>query len=153
MPEKVSYVYDILKNLKNIQHSMRNHMHNHFKSLELTAPQGMLVFMVNKHEVLKISEISEKMGLSNSTVSGIVDRLEKIGCVERHRSDVDRRVVQVKVTELMKGKINCHENTIELLMTNVLSEATKEELQEVKTGLEVLSRLMENVDKGDENQC
>lgn len=47
---------------------------------------------------ISLSELSERMFLHISTVSGIVDRLEKRGYVTRERSREDHRVVRLKVT-------------------------------------------------------
>ena len=46
-----------------------------------------------------ISALAERTGSANSTVSGIVDRLEKLGLARRQRSETDRRVIYVCATE------------------------------------------------------
>ena len=48
---------------------------------------------------LKVSEIARRQTVSNATASARIDRLERRGFVERLRSDVDRRVVLVHLTE------------------------------------------------------
>ena len=42
---------------------------------------------------MPISALAEAAGSANSTISGVVDRLEKMGLVQRVRSDSDRRVI------------------------------------------------------------
>lgn len=153
MSDRNSQVYDIVVNLKAVQKKIKNRMHHHFHDMELTAPQGMLIYMISRHETLKISEISNKMGLSNSTVSGIVDRLEARGFVKRVRSEKDRRVVNVTVTELMKEKITSHEDIINKLMSEALDVGTSEELIEIANGLEILNNLLGQIDKGEPNKC
>lgn len=138
-----STIFTILSDLKIVQRIFKKRMHNHFKDLDLTAPQGMLVFIVHKHESLKISQISNKMGLSNSTVSGIVDRLEGMGFVERKRSETDRRVVNVQVTKKMSERILSHEDLFESILSNALSNASKEEIKKVASGLSILSNLLQ----------
>ena len=71
------------KVLKQIMDSIRQSVVKEFKEMNLTGPQGMLVGILSHHGAMKVSELSERLGLSNSTVSGIVDRLEKQGYVER----------------------------------------------------------------------
>ena len=46
-----------------------------------------------------ISTLAERTGSANSTISGIVDRLEKLGLARRERSEHDRRVIYVSATE------------------------------------------------------
>jgi len=132
----------ILTNFKFIQKAFKKKIHAHFKDLELTAPQGMLMFTVHSKGSMKISEISKIMGLSNSTVSGIVDRLEAQGYVKRIRSEEDRRVVNVHVTDEMSKKLMCHEDMYENLMQDALKNATKDEMNQIELGLQILSDLL-----------
>ena len=47
---------------------------------------------------LSLSELGARMSAKSSTITGIVDRMERDGLVERRRSDVDRRVVHLEPT-------------------------------------------------------
>lgn len=71
----------------------------------ITVPQ--LVVMRQIHSEPKtIGQISKAVDLSYSTVSGIIDRLEREQLVERIRDEKDRRVVWIrktgKITELFQ---------------------------------------------------
>lgn len=153
MSETSQFAITIMSELKIIQHILKARMHNHFKDMELTAPQGMLVFMVSRHKTLKITDISEKMGLSNSTVSGIVDRLESQGYVKRERSKEDRRVVYVTVTEEMMKRVKMHENIMDTIMVEALQNASEDEMKQVASGLSLLSEILQKTHKGEMNQC
>ncbi len=52
-----------------------------------------------KEKGLKMSELEHHAGLKKSTLSEAVDGLVKDGYVHRERSEEDRRVVKVKLTE------------------------------------------------------
>ena len=54
---------------------------------------------------LKASEIGQRLGLSSGSVTALIDRLEKAGFVERQRSTVDRRSVEVHIPEACYGRI------------------------------------------------
>ncbi|MGO1712174.1 MAG: MarR family winged helix-turn-helix transcriptional regulator, partial [Senegalia sp. (in: firmicutes)] len=97
----------IVKLLKRVMDSIKHNIECEFKEMNLTGPQGMLMGILTKDGEMKISELSKKMGLSNSTVSGIIDRMERDGFVERTRSKEDRRVVNVKMTDDFKEKSTC----------------------------------------------
>lgn len=45
-----------------------------------------------------ISRFAEELGVSRSTATGLIDRLEERGLVTRRASTADRRVIQVGVT-------------------------------------------------------
>jgi DNA-binding MarR family transcriptional regulator len=49
-----------------------------------------------------LKELSKQAGLAHSTVSGIVDRLEKRGMVARKADDSDGRFSRIVVTEVVR---------------------------------------------------
>lgn len=126
---------------------LKHNMMRGFEDMGITAPQGMVIGTLSKLGQIKISDLSERLGLSNSTVSGIVDRLEKQHFVERIRSEEDRRVVYVKLTskfqEMHKGfHLKAEDN-----IASITAKATPEELNKITEGLEALKRLLERENK------
>ena len=71
----------------------------HFGRLDLTFPQALVLTALGDGDPVPISTLAERTGSANSTVSGIVDRLEKLGLAKRERSELDRRVIYVSATE------------------------------------------------------
>ncbi len=65
----------------------------------LTGPQLTVVKMLETMGDLSLSELSDAIRAQNSTVTGIVDRMEREEIVERVRSTEDRRVVRIHLTE------------------------------------------------------
>jgi len=65
---------------------------------DLTGPQLTVVKLLESIGDLSLSELSEKIRAQNSTVTGIIDRMEREGLVTRERSKEDRRVVYIKLT-------------------------------------------------------
>jgi len=72
------------------------------KRADLTGPQLTVVKLLQTVGDLSLSELSDKIRAQNSTVTGIIDRMEREGLVLRERSKEDRRVVHIKLTP--KGK-------------------------------------------------
>ena len=144
--EDVNRGIEVIKLLKQIMGLIKND-YKPYGEMNLTGPQAMLVGIIAHYGEMKISDLSEKMGLSNSTVSGIVDRLEKQGIVERVRSKDDRRVVRVNVTTEHKACIKSKFEAIEYKFAEVMNEATDEEVNKIFEGLEILKRLVEKNNK------
>jgi MarR family transcriptional regulator, organic hydroperoxide resistance regulator len=67
---------------------------------EITGPQLFILRELFMKEPRKLGDLAQAVQLSNSTVSGIVDRLERGGLVERKRDEQDRRVVWIGTTNL-----------------------------------------------------
>lgn len=114
---------------------------NSFNNFNLTAPQGMLIEILRRYGEMKISDLSKKMGLSNSTVSGIVDRLEKQDLIKRTRSDEDRRVVYVNVTDKFKNGFQENFKKVEQEFEDIMSKASPEEIDSILNGLNILKNL------------
>ena len=58
----------------------------------LTGPQQAAMSIVVRSGGVSLTDLSRELGLAHSTVSGIVDRLEKRGLVERRTDGADRRL-------------------------------------------------------------
>ncbi len=69
----------------------------------LTGPQVTAIKLLEALGDLSLSALSERMSAKNSTITGIVDRMERDGLVTRERSDADRRVVLIGLTEHGRG--------------------------------------------------
>jgi DNA-binding MarR family transcriptional regulator len=69
------------------------------RSVDLTGPQLTVLKMLEGVGDLSLSELSERIRAQNSTVTGIIDRMEREGLVLRARSTEDRRVVKIKLTD------------------------------------------------------
>jgi MarR family transcriptional regulator, organic hydroperoxide resistance regulator len=65
----------------------------------LTGPQLTVIKLLETFENLSLSSLSERIRAQNSTVTGIIDRMEREGLVRRDRSTTDRRVVHISLSE------------------------------------------------------
>lgn len=68
----------------------------------ITATQLNVLKLLEEIGELSLSELSRRMASRNSTVTGIVDRMEAAGLVARERSAEDRRVWKIRSSE--RGK-------------------------------------------------
>lgn len=65
----------------------------------LTGPQLTVLKLLESFGDLSLSSLSERIRAQNSTVTGIIDRMEREGYVRRERSTADRRVIYIRLTE------------------------------------------------------
>ena len=65
----------------------------------LTGPQLTVIKLLESFGDLSLSSLSERIRAQNSTVTGIIDRMEREGLVRRERSTSDRRVVHIRLSE------------------------------------------------------
>ena len=64
----------------------------------LTPSQIHTILWLGQEE-LPMSEVARRLNATAGTMTGIVDRLEKLGFVERQRDAADRRVIRLRLTE------------------------------------------------------
>lgn len=134
--------YEVIKRIKRLKETMHVHLQRLFKEMNLTAPQGMVVGILLKHEKMKVSEVSAIMDLSMSTVSGILDRLEKQGMITREKSETDGRVILVSLTGSFKKSSHIPFKEIEESWTQKINRASEEEIDTILTALAILERLI-----------
>jgi MarR family transcriptional regulator, organic hydroperoxide resistance regulator len=66
---------------------------------QLTGPQLTVLKGLEQIGSLSLTELSEHIRAQNSTVTGIIDRMERDDLVVRERSEADRRVVRIRLTK------------------------------------------------------
>jgi len=89
---------DVARLFQDVMHLFKHNMKKFLGDAGMSAPQGMVIGLLSKNKKMKITELSSKLSLSNSTVSGIIDRLEAQEMVVRERSNEDKRVVYVSIS-------------------------------------------------------
>ena len=70
----------------------------HVRELGLTPAQFDIVATLGNTAGLSFRELGERTLITKGTLTGVVDRLQARGLVERIASDVDRRSVSVRLT-------------------------------------------------------
>lgn len=115
---------------------------SHFGKLNLTFPQALVLSVLGGEGPMPISQLAERTGSANSTVSGIVDRLEKLGLARRTRSESDHRVIYVEATEHYQGLREKAETGVNEYFDSLLAELAPEEQETVATGLKLLDRAL-----------
>ncbi|HBA38586.1 MAG: hypothetical protein A2W10_08320 [Deltaproteobacteria bacterium RBG_16_55_12] len=111
------------------------------EKLDLTPPQFYVLATIGYAGGLPFGEIGEKMMVTVSNLTGIVDRLEEKGLVARERDVHDRRVIRVRLTE--KGS-KLYKNTIPLFEKSIsqfFSPLDKSQQKELSSLLRKLIRV------------
>jgi len=89
--------------------------------------------------------LAEALDVSQASATGIVDRMEQRGLVERRRDEDDRRIVRVVLTEegrkLVEGVTQERQDHMRLL----LDDLTDDELQAFLVGSRALRRARERM--------
>jgi len=90
-------------------------------------PQFFLLAYLSSEEYLTMSDIAKKMGHSTAAATGLVDRLEKLGYVERVHAAEDRRKIMVRITHKGTELVARMRGQIASNLSDVMSEMDEEE--------------------------
>lgn len=142
--DNISKIVDLTRNFNKF---MRHKFHNLIQDSGFTLPQISVISILEKHGEQKVSELSAKMGLSDSTVSGILDRLEQKDIIKRQRTKDDRRVVKISLTGKSQKFCNDFRRKKEEYFTQLLKKLSDQEIKDIIKGLEILNRALTEEEK------
>ncbi|WP_077713051.1 MarR family winged helix-turn-helix transcriptional regulator [Desulforamulus ferrireducens] len=110
---------------------------------DLTIPQKIVLGYLSKYGELSVKELSQKVRLSHSTVSGIVDRLERKELVVRRPHQQDRRITKVALTDLAKNKMKRSPQQMFAGIVQLYEQSTVEEQKEIMASLKTLRKFLD----------
>nr|AYM52850.1 MarR family transcriptional regulator [Myxococcaceae bacterium MCy9487] len=79
--------------------SLRDPIASTCEQLQFTPPQVHALLWLGVDGTLTMGELAKRLGVTEKTVTGVVDRLEREGHLQRERGEADRRVVRCRLTE------------------------------------------------------
>lgn len=67
--------------------------------IDINHAQGRIIFALWKNDQISINDLSKNTSLSKSTLTTMLERLEKSGHIIRKQSGIDKRIMIVCLTE------------------------------------------------------
>lgn len=101
--------------------------------LGITMVQLKAIYTLAANPDISLGELAEKLRMTNSTASSLIERLVQIGLVERVIPPENRRVVSIHLTEKGKKTLNLFysSNSMVIKKTNEVLELPEEEISEL----------------------
>ena len=106
-----------------------------FHSGSLSIVHLNLLMLLRFNGPLTMSRLADLLDVSVASATGIVDRMEKKGVIERKRSDEDRRVVEVHVSDQGEQVFIAMQAERQAQMARMLSGVSDQDLNALLTGL------------------
>lgn len=103
-------------------------------------PQFFLMAYLSSEDYLTMSDIAKKMGHSTAAATGLVDRLEKLGYVERMHAAEDRRKIMVRITSKGTDLVSKMRREIALNLADTMAEMDEEEADTIRHAQNSLRR-------------
>jgi DNA-binding MarR family transcriptional regulator len=102
--------------------------------------QFFLLGYLASEQHLTMTDISRKMGHSTAAATGLVDRLEKLGYVQRFHASEDRRKVMVQITKKGLELVQALRDNIATNVADVMAQPTNAGSPEVERAAQFLRR-------------
>lgn len=136
--EEAKYIQIVIQRMNNLI----NHVwESEAKKIGLTRPQISALQALYHLPGLSLKDLSNHLGLAHSTVSGIIDRLENKGLVERRLDTGDKRFSRLYVSPRVNDYVsNEMPISLETPLVPKLLELTHADRQKVQESLAILER-------------
>lgn len=132
------------KELSSIRRALRKPLDVEVQRGELTVPQMIVMRAVVRQRGITLKELSREVSLAHSTTSGIVDRLQNRGMLERRADPADARLARIYPTAVVSDFVR---EQIPALtrgpLVAALARAKSEERDRIEQALRSLRTLLE----------
>ena len=136
--ERLSRIHRILSCTESLVHGFNPTRERTWFELDLTMPQMKTLVYVIKNDGPTSGQIASGLGVTLSTITGIVDRLEEQSLVSRHEDRRDRRITRVvpsaRGKELIDGLFRYRNEVV----TAILSQLDESQLETVEKAFQYL---------------
>lgn len=137
-----SNVANIEKYLRKVDYIIRRKGREILNDFNITVPQfSALQILINNGD-MTIGELSQKMALACSTITDLIDRMEKSELVIRKKDDKDKRVVRIEVLPKGFDILNRVLDKRREFLGSKLKDFSDKDKMELNRGLESLYEAM-----------
>ncbi|MGE4497567.1 MAG: MarR family winged helix-turn-helix transcriptional regulator [Deferribacterales bacterium] len=109
----------------------------------ITLPQLLCLNELRAEQELNLTELTRRLNLNNSAITGIIDRLELKNYVQRVKTGKDRRAIHLRLTD--EGRIFA-EKSLQIFDLDCFFDNTKITEQETEVLLQNLGKIISLLD-------
>lgn len=148
MPDRQRAIAAVVAGYERLMHRLAERHTPDFLDIAVTMPQAKVLYVVGTAGRLRMSELAARLGVSLSTVSGLVDRLVDQGLLDRRDDPADRRQVLVSLTAAGVAFIDRFRELNAQQLEELLALLSEAELADVERALGHLDRAAERLASG-----
>lgn len=142
MGKKAAVISEIINDIRRVFQVVNEQSKKAKQKTGLTGPQLWAIKMIGELAPVKVSDLAGRMYLHPATVVGILNRLELQGLIERIRTNEDRRVVKIKLTEAGNEVLIKAPQVAQGLLVAGLEVLPQKKLQYISDALEQLVNIL-----------
>ena len=124
--------------LTGAQHSVFQYMKKNLAQFDITPIQYGVLGCIWEFDMHNPKDIAAHLGVENSTISGILERMENKGLIRRMIESTDRRFIHIELTEVSKN--------IEVPVRTVVAEVDRVVLKQFdEKEIEILKNMLRRI--------
>lgn len=143
LPETVNEIEFYLREISVI---MKRKGRDILADFPITPPQFSALIWLYKDGDMTIGELSQKMYIACSTMTDLIDRMEKNNLVTRIRDDRDRRVVRIQMLEYGQGIIQEVLSARRAYLNRILEKFTQDQALQAEEVFQLIYKQMLTTD-------
>lgn len=148
-PEIHALAHSIELELREISQALRRPLDAEYAKGQLTAPQRIVMQTLYHSPGLSLKELCERVALSHSTVSGIIDRLQARGMVTRSTDSADRRLTRIAVSPAVRQFMTQQAPRLTAQpLIEALSRLSAQDRRAIRRGLRLLHQALDPQARG-----
>jgi len=133
---------DILAMVRTLWKDLVRNPYAEAEQAGVTGPQITVMACLVGRGAMTLTELSRSLGMSHSSASGIVDRLEARGLVRRTEDAGDRRRTSIEVTEAVRRYVRELEEGPSARLARALESVTPAQRAAISKGMRLLRDLL-----------
>ena len=132
-----------MQNLRRIVRALQEYSSSVERQFGLTGPQLWALWELNRGGALSLKDLAARMHLDPSTVTGVVDRLQRKGLMARDPDPEDRRRVVLGLTDAGRATLKSAPHPAQGRLLHALHGMTPAEVARLNGTLRRLVKVME----------
>lgn len=133
----------IEENLRRVCYKIKKKGREILNDVDITPPQFDALQYLRNEENMTIGELSSKMYLACSTVTDLLDRMERNELVKRIKDENDRRIVRIQVLQKGHDLIKMVMETRISYVESILSELDEDVIDAIDQGFAIFNEKVE----------
>ena len=112
--------------------------------IDINHAQGRIIFALWKKDQIPINDLSKETALSKSSLTTMLERLEKSGHINRIQSEIDKRITIVCLTPKSSSLRNDYQEISESMIDLFYKDFTEEEISQFELSLKKVLKNLKN---------
>lgn len=136
---RLDHVIDFMRLLWRIEHGLQRVSKRMDATLGITGNQRLALLMIERYPGISATELADVLHLHPSTITGVIQRLQKKALLERESDAHDSRRITLRVAAAAKPFTRRRTGTVESAVTRALSGVPVPQIRAARRALAAIA--------------